>query len=84
VEDIAVMNAEAYVLFYRKVTDKIDPVRAELQRLLAESQIHPGLMEFFISKQWFNKFENFAEPGMIFSFHNVLKITFFTFILRAN
>jgi ubiquitin carboxyl-terminal hydrolase 20/33 len=68
---MAVMSAEAYVLFYRKVNDKVDPARSELQRLLAEAQIHPGLMQFYVSKQWFNKFENFAEPGNL---HSVLKL----------
>lgn len=29
------------------------------------SLFQPSLMEFFISKQWINKFNTFAEPGPI-------------------
>ncbi len=57
------MNAEAYVLFYRKVNDKVEPVRAEMHRLLEEAETHPSLLQFYVSRQWINKLENFAEPG---------------------
>ncbi len=57
------LNAEAYVLFYRKVNDKVEPVRAEMHRLLEEAQTHPSLLQFYVSRQWINKLENFAEPG---------------------
>ena len=64
---MCVMNAEAYVLFYRKQNDKIDPVRTEVQRLLDENLAQPSLIQFYISRQWFNKLENFAEPGQYFT-----------------
>lgn len=31
----------------------------------SSSLLQPSLMEFFISKQWINKFNTFAEPGPI-------------------
>ena len=59
----AVMNSEAYVLFYRKNNCKTEPLRKEIQSLLVQDQESPGLIQFFVSKQWLNKFDNFAEPG---------------------
>ena len=56
------MNAEAYVLFYRKNNLKMEPLREEVQSYLDHG---PGLLQFYISRQWLNKFENFAEPGPI-------------------
>ena len=72
------LNAEAYVLFYRKVNDKVEPVRAEMHRLLEEAQTHPSLLQFYVSRQWINKLENFAEPGN--KFKNDLNI----FVLQLN
>ena len=55
------MNAEAYVLFYRK-NGNMEPLREELQTFLEQQA---GLVKFYISRQWLNKFENFAEPGTV-------------------
>lgn len=65
VESASVLNAEAYVLFYRKVNDKMEQIRAEFHRVLEEAERQPSLLQFHISRQWINKFENFAEPGPI-------------------
>ena len=61
VEAATVMNAEAYVLFYRK-NGNMEPLREELQTFLEQQA---GLVKFYISRQWLNKFENFAEPGTV-------------------
>ena len=62
VEPSTVLNAEAYVLFYRKNNMKMEAIREEVQSFLDQG---PGLLQFYISRQWLNKFENFAEPGPI-------------------
>ncbi|XP_048773009.1 ubiquitin carboxyl-terminal hydrolase 20-like isoform X2 [Ostrea edulis] len=58
-----VINCEAYVLFYRKRNDDMIPLRQKAMQLIEARE--PSLMEFFISKQWINKFNTFAEPGPI-------------------
>lgn len=58
-----VINCEAYVLFYRKRNDAMIPLRQKAMQLIEARE--PSLMEFFISKQWINKFNTFAEPGPI-------------------
>ena len=63
VEAAVVMNAEAYVLFYRKNNFNMEPRREELQTYLDQEA---GLVKFYISRQWLNKFENFAEPGITY------------------
>ena len=65
VEPSTVLNAEAYVLFYRKNNMKMEAIREEVQSYLDHG---PGLLQFYISRQWLNKFENFAEPGPIGKF----------------
>ena len=62
VDPSTVLNAEAYVLFYRKNNMKMEPLREEVQSFLDHG---PGLLQFYVSRQWLNKFENFAEPGPI-------------------
>ena len=62
VEPATVMNAEAYVLFYRKNCTRMEPLREDVQSLLDQGR---GLLQFYISRQWLNRFENFAEPGPI-------------------
>ena len=62
VEAATVMNAEAYVLFYRKNSMRIEPLREEVQTYLEQGS---SLVQFYISRQWLNKFENFAEPGIV-------------------
>jgi len=34
-----------------------------MHRLLEEAETHPSLLQFYVSRQWINKLENFAEPG---------------------
>ncbi|XP_063424439.1 ubiquitin carboxyl-terminal hydrolase 20-like [Mytilus trossulus] len=58
-----VMNCEAYVLFYRKRNDQMVSLRQKGMRLIEAQE--PSLMQFFISKQWINRFNTFAEPGPI-------------------
>jgi len=65
VEPSVVLNAEAYVLFYRKTSVRMDDVRTEIQELLRHQTNTPSLVQHYISRQWINKFENFAEPGPI-------------------
>ena len=48
-----------------KNNSKTEPLRREMQALLAQDLERPGLMQFFVSKQWLNKFDNFAEPGKV-------------------
>ena len=65
VDPAAVMNSEAYVLFYRKNGVTNETVRERAQSLLAQSNEEPSLVQFWVSRQWMNKFETFAEPGAI-------------------
>lgn len=65
VDPATVLAAEAYVLFYRRNNQQIEPVREEVQMLLKEAQTAPSLVQFYVSRQWINKLENFAEPGPI-------------------
>lgn len=58
-----VINCEAYVLFYRKRNDTMVSLRQKGMRLIEAQE--PSLMQFFISKQWINRFNTFAEPGPI-------------------
>ena len=65
VDPATVMNSEAYVLFYRKSGAANEAVRERAQSLLAQSSEAPSLVQFWVSRQWMNKFETFAEPGPI-------------------
>ena len=58
------MNAEAYVLFYRKNSMRIEPLREEVQTYLDQGS---SLVQFYISRQWLNKFENFAKTQLLVS-----------------
>ncbi|KAK3927831.1 Ubiquitin carboxyl-terminal hydrolase 20 [Frankliniella fusca] len=60
-----VQNCEAYVLFYRKSCDQVKKFKAQAVELLERSNNEPTLMSFYISKQWLNKLNTFAEPGPI-------------------
>ncbi|KAG8190970.1 hypothetical protein JTE90_010830 [Oedothorax gibbosus] len=60
-----ITHCEAYVLFYRKCGDEMIKKRKCAVELMELSQNEPGLLRFHISKQWINKFNNFAEPGPI-------------------
>ncbi|XP_028318407.1 LOW QUALITY PROTEIN: ubiquitin carboxyl-terminal hydrolase 20 [Gouania willdenowi] len=63
VHETVVQNAEAYVLFYRKSSE--DSVK-ERQKVVALANMkEPSLLQFYISREWLNKFNTFAEPGPI-------------------
>ncbi|XP_013413385.1 ubiquitin carboxyl-terminal hydrolase 20-like isoform X1 [Lingula anatina] len=58
-----VQNCEAYVLFYRKKNDDIMVQRQKAMELVESKE--PSLLNFYVSKQWINRFNTFAEPGPI-------------------
>lgn len=61
----AVQNCEAYVLFYRKTNPQMSVTRNEAMQLDVNVPEHASDIRFFISRQWLNKFNTFAEPGPI-------------------
>ncbi|XP_064649642.1 ubiquitin carboxyl-terminal hydrolase 20-like [Lineus longissimus] len=63
VDEQTVESAEAYVLFYRKRNDNMIPLRQQAMELMEDKE--ESLMQFFISRQWINRFNTFAEPGPI-------------------
>ncbi|XP_064616087.1 LOW QUALITY PROTEIN: ubiquitin carboxyl-terminal hydrolase 20-like [Liolophura sinensis] len=58
-----VMTCEAYVLFYKKRNDAMLSQRQKAMELMELRE--PSLLQFYVSKQWINKFNTFAEPGPI-------------------
>ncbi|XP_034978420.1 ubiquitin carboxyl-terminal hydrolase 33 isoform X1 [Zootoca vivipara] len=62
VTESTVQNAEAYVLFYRKSNEE---AKKERQKVSSLNIMEPSLLQFYISRQWLNKFRTFAEPGPI-------------------
>lgn len=60
-----VQNCEAYVLFYKKSSAAAAKLRQRAVELMELSHHEPSLMQFYVSKQWVNKFNTFAEPGPI-------------------
>ncbi|XP_021935533.1 ubiquitin carboxyl-terminal hydrolase 20 isoform X3 [Zootermopsis nevadensis] len=60
-----VQNCEAYVLFYKKCGAAAAKLRHRAVELMELSHHEPSLMQFYVSKQWVNKFNTFAEPGPI-------------------
>ncbi|XP_030629830.1 ubiquitin carboxyl-terminal hydrolase 33 [Chanos chanos] len=63
VSESCVQNAEAYVLFYKKSNEDAQKERRRVSGLL--NMMEPSLLQFYVSRQWFNKFRTFAEPGPI-------------------
>ncbi|OXB67034.1 hypothetical protein ASZ78_002343 [Callipepla squamata] len=63
VSESTVQNAEAYVLFYRKSNEEAQRERRRISNLL--NMMEPSLLQFYVSRQWLNKFKTFAEPGPI-------------------
>ncbi|XP_019386776.1 PREDICTED: ubiquitin carboxyl-terminal hydrolase 33 isoform X1 [Crocodylus porosus] len=63
VTESTVQNTEAYVLFYRKSSEEAQRERRRISSLL--NVMEPSLLQFYISRQWLNKFKTFAEPGPI-------------------
>uniref|UniRef100_A0A1B0C8T8 ubiquitinyl hydrolase 1 n=1 Tax=Lutzomyia longipalpis TaxID=7200 RepID=A0A1B0C8T8_LUTLO len=60
-----VQNCEAYVLFYRKSNHQIAQLRAQALEIVNTSPPQASDIRFFVSKQWLNRFNTFAEPGPI-------------------
>ncbi|CAH2097700.1 unnamed protein product [Euphydryas editha] len=56
---------EAYVLFYRKVNPQMTILRQKAAEILENASSEPNDLKFYISKQWINKFNTWAEPGPI-------------------
>ncbi|XP_012670814.1 ubiquitin carboxyl-terminal hydrolase 33 [Clupea harengus] len=63
VSESCVQNAEAYVLFYKKSNEESVKERQRVNSLV--NMMEPSLMQFYVSRQWLNKFRTFAEPGPI-------------------
>nr|XP_020447251.1 ubiquitin carboxyl-terminal hydrolase 33 isoform X3 [Monopterus albus] len=63
VSESCVQNAEAYVLFYKKSNEDAVKERRRVTGLF--NIMEPSLLQFYISRQWHNKFKTFAEPGPI-------------------
>uniref|UniRef100_A0A674DBM9 Ubiquitin carboxyl-terminal hydrolase n=1 Tax=Salmo trutta TaxID=8032 RepID=A0A674DBM9_SALTR len=63
VSESCVQNAEAYVLFYKKSNEEAQKERRRVTGLLNVTE--PSLLQFYVSRQWLNKFKTFAEPGPI-------------------
>lgn len=59
------MHSEAYVLFYRKTAERSVKRRQRALELMKLSRNEPSLLQFYVSTQWVNKFNTFAEPGPI-------------------
>lgn len=49
----------------RKSCDQVKRFRSQAVELLERSNNEPSLMTFYISRQWLNKLNTFAEPGPI-------------------
>lgn len=63
-----VQNCEAYVLFYQKSNSHMSHIRAQAQEIInSQPHAYPSSsdIKFFVSKQWINRFNTFAEPGPI-------------------
>ncbi|KAB5579779.1 hypothetical protein PHYPO_G00198900 [Pangasianodon hypophthalmus] len=63
VSESCVQNAEAYVLFYKKSSEEAQKERRRVTALF--NMMEPSLLQFYVSRQWLNKFRTFAEPGPI-------------------
>jgi ubiquitin carboxyl-terminal hydrolase 20/33 len=60
-----VKNCGAYVLFYKKTSQDMMQLREEIEELMKVSSKESSDLNFFISTQWINRFNTFAEPGPI-------------------
>ncbi|CAB3229703.1 unnamed protein product [Arctia plantaginis] len=58
-------HAEAYVLFYRKINPQMTNLRQKAAEILESTSAETNDIKFYISKQWINKFNTWAEPGPI-------------------
>lgn len=60
-----VSNCEAYVLFYKKSSPEMMRLRDKTMELMELSAREPSDLNFFVSRQWINRFNTFSEPGPI-------------------
>jgi len=63
-----VANCQAYVLFYCKQSKEMKDFRRHIVNITQQdinAQPDGGLLKFYISNQWYCKFQTFAEPGPI-------------------
>ncbi|XP_052833138.1 ubiquitin carboxyl-terminal hydrolase 20 [Octopus bimaculoides] len=58
-----VLSSSAYVLFYRKQNEHMLPMRESAMALMEEREV--SFLRTYMSKQWINRFNTFAEPGPI-------------------
>ncbi|XP_026750439.2 ubiquitin carboxyl-terminal hydrolase 33 isoform X1 [Galleria mellonella] len=58
-------HCEAYVLFYKKVNPQMTVLRQKAAEIVESTTVEPNDIKFYISKQWINKFNTWAEPGPI-------------------
>ncbi|XP_054162873.1 ubiquitin carboxyl-terminal hydrolase 33-like [Oppia nitens] len=65
VEPQQVANCDAYVLFYRKSSDEMNKRRMRALELMRLSRNEPSPQQFYVSKQWVNRFNTFSNPGPI-------------------
>ncbi|KAL0966971.1 hypothetical protein UPYG_G00302910 [Umbra pygmaea] len=63
VSESCIQNSEAYVLFYKKSKEEALKERRRVTGLF--NLMEPSLLQFYVSRQWLNKFKTFAEPGAI-------------------
>ncbi|KAL7292982.1 hypothetical protein TKK_0013432 [Trichogramma kaykai] len=60
-----VRNCGAYVLFYKKYSPEMHQIREKTAELMEISSKTSTDLNFFVSRQWINRFNSFAEPGPI-------------------
>lgn len=60
-----VASCEAYVLFYSKTSEEIVKKKQKVIELMKRSRSEPSSSQYYVSKQWVNRFNTFAEPGPI-------------------
>lgn len=60
-----VKNCEAYVLFYKKSSPEMLQLREKTVELMDISAQEISHLNFFVSRQWINRFNTFSEPGPI-------------------
>ncbi|KAA0183395.1 hypothetical protein HAZT_HAZT009317 [Hyalella azteca] len=60
-----VQRSQAYVLFYKKSNPEAEKLRGRAYALMRSHALNQSLVKFYISRQWFNKFQSFGECGPI-------------------
>ncbi|XP_053984882.1 ubiquitin carboxyl-terminal hydrolase 20 [Hylaeus volcanicus] len=60
-----VKHCEAYVLFYKKWSPEMLQLRDKTMELMEISSRQLSDLNFFVSRQWINRFNTFSEPGPI-------------------